>query len=58
MREKILPMTKLKEMNILLAQNIRGGAVKKISTREKMKMIQRNIKNRIKAQQVMQQGTL
>lgn len=54
MREKILPMTKLKEMNILLAQNIRGGAVKKISTREKMKMIQRNIKNRIKAQQVMQ----
>lgn len=47
MKEKILPMTKLKEINMLLAQNVKG-TFKKVTTKEKIKDAQKRIKDKLK----------
>ena len=50
MKEKILPMTQLKEINGLLAQNVKG-TFKKVTTKEKIKDAQKRIKDRLKGMQ-------
>ena len=48
MKEKILPMTKLKKINELLAQNVKG-TFKKMTTADKLKEIKRQRKEKEKA---------
>ena len=49
MREKILPMTKIKKVNELLAANVKG-AFKKMTTADKLKEIRKNRKEKEKAE--------
>ena len=46
MQQKIMPISKLKQVNELLAQNIRGGAVKKVTTEDQIEEIRRKRKER------------
>lgn len=51
MQEKILPMTKLKKVNELLAQNVKG-TFRKVTTADKIKELQKKRKEREKLMQM------
>ena len=54
MQQKILPMYKLRQVNTLMAQNIRGGAQKKITTEDEIKEIRRKRKQKERMQDLKQ----
>lgn len=55
MREKILPITTLKKVNAILAQNVKSGYRAKETTTDKIKAIRNRIKTKIRMKQQEQQ---
>ena len=52
MQNKIVPLSKLKQVNEIMAGNIRGGTIKKKTTEDEIKEIRRMRKNKEKLQGV------
>ena len=50
MQNKIVPLSKLKQVNEIMAGNIRGGAIKKRTTEDEIKEIRRSRKEKEKLQ--------
>ena len=50
MQNKIIPLSKLKQVNEIMAGNIRGGAIKKRTTEDEIKEIRKRRKDKEKLQ--------